>query len=181
MLPRNQEGNYACVPQILRLHSETSVLEQETPPQWEPTHHNKSRPSPYTEKAVATQSSTPAWKIPWMEEPGRLQSMGCWGSDRTEQLHFHFSLLRIGEGNGNPLHCSCLENPMDGGAWWTAIYGVAQSRTRLKWLNSSSRSSLLLRTSLFSASRGSSVIAVHWLFNHISLDVHHRLEGIQAQ
>ena len=56
----------------------------------------------------------------------------------TERLHFHFSLSCIGEGNGNPLQCSCLENPRDGGAWWAAVYGVAQSRTRLKWLSSSS-------------------------------------------
>ena len=61
------------------------------------------------------------------------------GSDTTERLHFHFSLSGIGEGNGNPLQCSCLENPRDGGAWWTASYGVAQSRTRLKRLSSSSR------------------------------------------
>ena len=54
--------------------------------------------------------------------------------DTTERLHFHFSLSRIGEGNGNPLQCSCLENPRDGGAWWAAVYGVAQSRTRLKRL-----------------------------------------------
>ena len=53
-------------------------------------------------------------------------------SDTTEQLHFHFSLSCIGEGNGNPLQCSCLENPKDDGAWWAAVYGVAQSRTRLK-------------------------------------------------
>ena len=63
--------------------------------------------------------------------------VGCspWGreeSDTTERLHFHFSLSYIGEGNGNPLQCSCLENPRDGGAWWAAVYGVAQSRTRLK-------------------------------------------------
>ena len=56
----------------------------------------------------------------------------------TERLHFHFSLSCIGEGNGNPLQCSCLENPRDGGAWWAAIYGVAQSRTQLKRLSSSS-------------------------------------------
>ena len=56
----------------------------------------------------------------------------------TERLHFHFSLLCVGEGNGNPLQCSCLENPRDGGAWWAAVYGVAQSRTRLKRLSSSS-------------------------------------------
>ena len=55
-----------------------------------------------------------------------------------EQLHFHFSLLCIGEGNGNPLQCPRLENPRDGGAWWAAVYGVAQSRTRLKRLSSSS-------------------------------------------
>ena len=61
-----------------------------------------------------------------------------WGSDTTERLHFHFSLSCIGEGNGNPLQYSCLENPRDWGAWWAAVYGVAQSRTRLKWLSSSS-------------------------------------------
>ena len=59
-------------------------------------------------------------------------------SDMTKWLHFHFSFSCIGEGNGNPLQCSCLENPRDGGAWWAAIYGVAQSRTRLTWLSSSS-------------------------------------------
>ena len=64
---------------------------------------------------------------------------GCWGSDTTERLHFHFH-FHIGEGNGNPLQCSCLENPRDGGAWWAAVYGVAQSRTRLKRLSSSSSS-----------------------------------------
>ena len=71
----------------------------------------------------------------WMEEPGGLQSMG---SLRVGH-NFHFSLSRIGEGNGNPLQSSCLENPRDGGAWLAAIYGVAQSRTRLKRLGSSSR------------------------------------------
>ena len=69
--------------------------------------------------------------------------VGCspWGReelDTTEQPHFHLSLSCIGEGNGNPLQCSCLENPRDSGAWWTSIYGVAQSQTRLKWLSSSS-------------------------------------------
>ena len=81
-------------------------------------------------------SSTLAWKLPWTE-PGGLQSMGSLESDTTEWLHFHFSLSCIGGGNGNPLQCSCLENPRDGGAWWAAVYGVAQSRTRLKRLNSS--------------------------------------------
>ena len=79
---------------------------------------------------------------------GQRSLVGCspWGrkeSDRTEWLHFHFSLSCIGEGNGNPLQCSCLENPRDGGAWWAAIYGVAQDQTRLKQLSSSSSSSLL--------------------------------------
>ena len=63
---------------------------------------------------------------------------GRWESDMTERLHFHFSLSFIGEGNGNPLQYSCLENPRDGGAWWAAIYGVAESRTQLKRLSSSS-------------------------------------------
>ena len=138
------------------------------------------------EKAMAPHSSTLAWKIPWMEEPGGLQSMGSqrvghdwvtslsiftfmhwrrkwqpspvflpgeshgwrsliscspWDreeSDMTEQFHFQFSLSCIGEGNGNPVQCSCLENPRDGGAWWAAVYGVTQSWTRLKRLNSSS-------------------------------------------
>ena len=62
---------------------------------------------------------------------------GCWGSNMTKRLHFHFSLSCIGEGNGNPLQCSCLENPRDREAWWAAIYGVTQSRTRLKWLSNS--------------------------------------------
>ena len=66
---------------------------------------------------------------------------GSWGSDTTERLHFHFSLSCIGEGNGNPLKCSYLENPRDGGAWWAAVYGITQSWTRLKWLSSSSSSS----------------------------------------
>ena len=68
---------------------------------------------------------------------------GCTESDTTEQIHFHFSLSCTGEGNGNPLQCSCLENPRDGGAWWAAIYGVAQSRTRLKRLSSSGSSNII--------------------------------------
>ena len=71
---------------------------------------------------MAPHSSTLAWKIPWTEEPGRLQFMGSLrvGHDRAT------SLSRIGEGNGNPLQCSCLENPRDGGDWWTAISGVTE-------------------------------------------------------
>ena len=140
---------------------------------------------------MAAHSSTLAWKLPWTEEPGGLQSMGSlrirhdWATslslftfmhwrrqrpptpvllpakshgrrspvgcspwareewDTTERLHFHFSLSCIGEGNGNPLQCSCLENPKDGGASWAAVYGVAQSQTRLKRLSSSCTSTLL--------------------------------------
>ena len=82
---------------------------------------------------MAPHSSTLDWKIPWTEEPGRLQSMGSLrvGHDWVT------SLSCIGGGNGNPLQCSCLENPRDSGAWWAAVYGVAQSRTRLKQLSSS--------------------------------------------
>jgi len=77
---------------------------------------------------------------------GQRSLVGCspWDreeSDTTERVHFHFSLSCIGEGNGNPLQCSCLENPRDRGAWWAAVYGVAQSQTRLKRLSSSSSSS----------------------------------------
>ena len=72
---------------------------------------------------------------------GRRSLVGCcpWGreADMTERLHFDFSLSCIGEGNGNPLQFSCQENPGDGGAWWAAVYGVAQSWTRLKQLSSS--------------------------------------------
>ena len=94
----------------------------------------------YVEKAMAP---TPVL-LPG-ESQGRGSLVGCspwgrWGSDSTEWLHFHFSLSCIGEGNGNPLQCSCLENPRDGGAWWAAIYGVTQSRTWLKQLSSSSSS-----------------------------------------
>ena len=88
-------------------------------------------------------SSTLAWKIPWMEELGGLQSMGSLrvGQDWATSL----SPSCIGEGNGNPLQCSCLENPRDGGAWWAAVYGVAQSRTRLKRLSSSNSSQVFYR------------------------------------
>ena len=95
--------------------------------------------------------SNDVWRRQWHPTPvlvpekshGWRSLIGCspWGreeSDTTEQLHFHFSLSCIGEGNGNPLQCYCLDNPRDGGAWWAAVYGVAQSWTRLKRLSSSS-------------------------------------------
>ena len=88
------------------------------------------------EKAMATHSSTLAWKIPWTEEPGGLQSMGSLESDMAERLQFHFSLSCIGERYGNPLQCFCLENSRDKEAWWAAVTEVAHSRTRLKRLSS---------------------------------------------
>ena len=80
---------------------------------------------------MAPHSSTLAWKMPWTEESGRLQSWGRKELDTTERLHFHFSLSYVAEGNGNLLQCSCLENPREWGAWWASVYGVAQSQTRL--------------------------------------------------
>ena len=94
---------------------------------------------------MAPHSSTLAWKIPWMEEPDSCSPWGPCKSDMTEWLRFHFLLSCIGEGNGNPIQCSRLENPRNGGAWWAAIYGVTQSWTRLKWLSSSSSSSSRLK------------------------------------
>ena len=105
----------------------------------------------------------PLWRRQWHPTPvllpgksqGRRSLVGCspWGheeSDMTERLPFYFSLSYIGEGNGNPPQCSCLENPRDGGAWWAAIYAVAQSRIRLKQLSSSSS---MYRLCIFPGSR----------------------------
>ena len=82
---------------------------------------------------MATHSSTPAWKIPWMEEPGRLQSAHRVTKNRTGLSNFTFFLSIVpfgeGNGNGNPLQCSFLENPMDRGAWWATVYGVAKRQT----------------------------------------------------
>ena len=93
---------------------------------------------------MAPHSSTLAWKILWAEEPGGLQSMG---SLRVRH-NWATSLSRIAEGNGNPLQCSCLENPRDGRAWWAAVYGVPRSRTRLKQLSSGSSSCYLVSGSI---------------------------------
>ena len=81
---------------------------------------------------MAPHSSTLAWKIPWMEEPGRLQSMGLLRVGHNWVTSLSLFTFVHWRRNGNPLQCSCLENPRDGGAWWAAVYGVAQSRTRLK-------------------------------------------------
>ena len=99
---------------------------------------------------MATHSSTLVWKIPWMEGPGGLQSMGSLGVGHDWATSLFFSLSCIGEGNGNPLQCSCLENPRDGVAWWAAVYWVTQCRTRLKRLSSSSSDSNI------------KIVSLHW-------------------
>ena len=108
---------------------------------------------------MAPHPSTLAWKIPW----GR-SLVGCspWGREEsdTTELHFDFSLSCTGEGNGNPLQCSCLENPRDGGAWWAAIYGVAQSRTRLKRLSSSKHNHELMGTIQIRGKKGDTAAAM---------------------
>ena len=112
-----------------RLLGEISIISdtQMTPPLWQ-KQRRQWHPTP-----VLLPGKSHGWRSlegcsPW----------GRWGSDTTERLPFHFSLSCIGERNGNPLQCSCLENPRDGGAWWAAVYGVAQSWTRLKWLSNTS-------------------------------------------
>ena len=129
----------------------------------------------YLEKVMATHSSTLAWEIPWMEEPARLQSMGSLrvGHNWVTSL----SRSCTGEGNGNPLQCSCLENPRGGGAWWAAVYGVAQSWTRLKRLSSSSNSRItrvchkgpltVIVTAIFYTSIANQVENVSSIKNHI--------------
>ena len=99
------------------------------------------------EKVMAPHSSTLAWKIHGQRSLVSYSPWGCEESDTTERLHFHFSLSCIGEGNGNPLQCSCLENPRE--AWWAAIYGISQSRTRLKQLSSSNNTNFHLFSELF--------------------------------
>ena len=94
------------------------------------------------EKAMATYSSTLAWRIPWTEEPDGLQTMGSRRVGHDWAISLSFSLSWVGEGNGNPLEYYCLENPRYSGAWWAAVYGVAKTRA---WLMGLSSSSWLLR------------------------------------
>ena len=106
-------------------------------------------------KSQITSSNLTLWRRKWQPAvvllPGKSHGRrslvgcslrGCEVSDTTERLPFHFSLSCVGEGNGNPLQCSCLENLRDGRAWWAVICGVAQSQTRLKWLSRSSNLTL---------------------------------------
>ena len=93
---------------------------------------------------------------------------GRWELDTTQWLPFHFSLSCIGEGNGNPLQCSCLENPRDDGAWWAAVSGVTQSRTRLKRLSSSSRKDFIkLKLDSNAYKLESQIVEVHWQYFNI--------------
>ena len=102
----------------------------------------------HSEKAMApTPVLLPEKSHVWRSLVG-CSSWGCEELDMTERPHFHFSLSCIGEGNGSPHQCSCLENPRDGGAWWAAVCGAAQSRTRLKGLSSSSTISSMLSFNL---------------------------------
>ena len=107
-------------------------------------------------------SSTLAWKIPWTEKPGGLQSMGSqrvihdWATSLSLFTFMHW------RGNGNPLQCSCLESPRDGGAWWAAVYGVAQSQTWLKWLSSSSSSWEVVLTQLGFAMSSGPAGSISW-------------------
>ena len=124
---------------------------------------------------MASHSSIRAWKIPWTEEPGGLQSMRSWRDGHDWATSLSLFLSCIGEGNGNPLQCSCLENPRDGGAWWATVYGVTQSRTRLKQLSSSS-SSIQVRKHQFWKTRirqnpaqGLNAYCLHWQVDSLSL------------
>ena len=132
------------------------------------------------------------WRRQWHPTPvllpgkshGWRSLVGCspWGhkeSDMTEWLHF--SLSCIGEGNGNPFQCSCLENPRDGRAWWAAVYGVAQSRTRLKWLSIASVYSchLVLTASVRSIPFLSFIVPTH-LCMKSSLGISNFLEEISG-
>ena len=103
------------------------------------THHSFSFPLfPTSEKAMTPHSSTLAWKIPWTEEPGRLQSMGSLRVGHSWATSLSLFTFMHWRRKWHPLQCSCRENPRDGEAWWAAVYGVSQSWTWLKWLSSSS-------------------------------------------
>ena len=121
---------WASVSQLLKpSHPRACAPQQEKPLQWEIG-------APQLESSPCLLQLLPG------KSHGRRNLEGCgprgrWGSDLTERLRFHFSLSCIGEGGGNPLQCSCLENPRDRVAWWAAVYGVAWSWTQLKWLSSS--------------------------------------------
>ena len=123
---------------------------------------------------MATHPSVLAWRIPGAGEPGGLPSMGSHRVGHDWVTSLSFSLSCIGGGNGNPLQCPCLENPRDGGAWWAAVYGVTQGRTRLKRLSSSS-SSIAVRAKLMwilMHLKGSQALCLH-AFSRSHKAIHH--------
>ena len=157
----NSDRLYSWAPKSLQMVTapmklkDTCSLEEKL---WQPRQHLKKQRHYFANKGPYNLSYGFSTSHVWMQRrqwhptpvllPGKSHGwrslVGCspWGheeSDTTEQLHFHFSLSCIGEGNGNPLQCSCLENPGDGRAWWAGVYGVAESKW-LKWLSSSSSS-----------------------------------------
>ena len=105
---------------------------------------------------MAPHSSTLAWKVPWVEEPGKLQSMGSLGVGHNWATSFTFHFHALEKEMATHL-CSCLKNPKDGGAWWAAVYGVTQSWTRLKQCSSSSRSGKECRVQMTESQSKSSV------------------------
>ena len=131
---------------------------------------------------MAPHSSTLAWEIPWMEEPGRLQSMGSRESDLTERHHFDFSLSCTGEENGNPLQYCCLENPRDGNLVGCHLW-VAQSQTRLTWLSNLGHEcfvfkylSIIILILLFVSSEPIIKIQINFMFLQVVIDLFSLLE-----
>ena len=120
---------------------------------------------------MAPHSSNFAWKMPWMEEPGRLQSMGSLGVGYDWATSLSVFTFMHWRRKWQPTPCSCLENPRDGGAWWAAVYGVAQSRTRLKRLSSSSshkiHANLWLSPNLLYPWTGTQYLFIHFFFSSI--------------
>ena len=117
------------VPPSIRIFSNESTLRMRWPKYWSFSF------------SISLSNEHPgviSFRMDWLD---RIAVQGVAKSRTRQRFHFNFSLSCIGEGNGKPLHCSCLENPREGGAWWAAVYGVTQSRTWLKQLSSSSSSS----------------------------------------
>ena len=145
----NQRGKLHCCLILRNCHSNTNF--QQPPPRWVSRHEHQGKILHQQKDYILLKVQKMVWRQQWQPTPALvpgkshgqrgLVGYSPWGHkelDTTEQLHFHFSLSCIGEGNGNPLQYSCQENPRDRGAWWAAVHGVAQSRTWLTSLSSSS-------------------------------------------
>ena len=142
--------NYNLGSAIIASHTQVPLTARRGKGSWLGYTKQKSRLGEFRAWSQRRQSHPTPVLLPGKPHGQRsLVGSSPWGrqeSGRTERLHFHFSLSCIGEGNGTPLQCSCLENPRDGGAWWAAVYRVAQSRTRLTRLSSSSILLIVLRS-----------------------------------